>query len=138
MTTYDTWGEIPNGVTVYVPSHCLLAIKLESATLVGITEYEGKAGWMQTTGRLKGPFQDVYGGLVASKVLSVNDVRQLERQPRQWADIQQVPAGVRVRDEDGDLWKFRRGQWYFKTPRGRWLSWGWDKPACGLYTEIVK
>lgn len=138
MTTYPLWADIPSGVTVYVPNHELLAIKLENATLVSITENKGRAGWIQTTGRLKGPFEDVYGGLVASKVLSVNDVRQLEGQPRQWVEIQQVPVGVRVRDEDGDLWKFKRGQWHFKTPGGRWLNWGVDEPAWGLYTEIVK
>lgn len=139
MTTYPLWADIPSGVTVYVPNHALLAIKLESATLVAITEHEGKAGWMQTTGRLKGPFQDVYGGLVASKALSANDVRKLETQPRKWAKIQSVPKHVRVTDVDGDEWKRKKGYWFYKS----WGDWVRDPnlyvaETAGPFTEIVK
>lgn len=139
MTTYELWGDIPNGVTVYASFHNLLAIKLESATLVAITEHEGKAGWMQTTGRLKGPFEDVYGGLVASKALTVNEVRQMEGRPRQWYSLTDVPDGVKVLDQGRQKWKRKDGLWKFNTGT-RWLStsFPWVYDGWGPFTEIVK
>ncbi|WP_457214035.1 hypothetical protein [Mycobacteroides abscessus] len=143
MTTYPLWADIPSGVTVYVPNHALLAIKLENATLVSITEHEGRAGWIQTTGRLKGPFEDVYGGLVASKALSANDVRQLETQPRQWNSLEDVPHSARVRDADGDLWKCKKNGWNFKSPGDKgWIPWApfqvRNANGSAPFTEIVK
>ncbi|WP_195167796.1 hypothetical protein [Mycobacteroides abscessus] len=38
MTTYPLWADIPYGVTVYVPNHALLEIKLENTTLVFLKE----------------------------------------------------------------------------------------------------
>lgn len=126
MKTYELWDDIPNGVTVYVPFHNLLAIKLESATLVAITEHEGKAGWMQTTGRLQGPFEDVFG--------------RLNRSPRQWRALDEVPADVsRVQDRVGDKWKRTGGAWHFKSD-GEWFRVGDVRLYDGFnpFTEIVK
>lgn len=104
MTNYELWADIPSGVTVYVPNHALLAIKLENATLVSITENKGRAGWIQTTGRLKGPFEDVYGELV-----SLEECIVPKPAPRQWQSLQDVPKGVQVRDNVGDRWKRKSG-----------------------------
>ncbi|MBL3747590.1 Uncharacterised protein [Mycobacteroides abscessus subsp. massiliense] len=140
MTTYPLWADIPYGVTVYVPNHELLAIKLENATLVSITENKGRAGWIQTTGRLKGPFEDVYGGLVASKVLSVKDIRELEAEPRQWDSLLDIPKDVKkVRDRVGIKWRFKRGRWqtYYQSI-GEWREWSEITTEFRPYTEIVK
>ncbi|WP_100502409.1 hypothetical protein [Mycobacteroides abscessus] len=134
MTTYPLWADIPPGVTVYVPNHELLAIKLENATLVSITENKGRAGWIQTTGRLKGPFEDVYGGLV-----SLEECIVPKPAPRQWQSLQDVPKGVQVRDNDGDRWKRKKGAWHYKEV-DTWYS---RDTICraddyGPFTEIVK
>lgn len=134
MTTYPLWADIPPGVTVYVPNHELLAIKLENATLVSITETVGRAGWVQTTDRLKGPFEDVYGGLVPLKGCIVP-----KPAPRQWQSLQDVPKGVQVRDNEGDRWKRKKGVWHYKEA-DTWYSsdtlYGVD--ALRPFTEIVK
>lgn len=128
MTTYPLWADIPSGVTVYVPNHELLAIKLENATLVSITENKGRAGWIQTTGRLKGPFEDVDGGLELP-----------EPAPRRWDSMVDVPKDVRVRDRDRDKWRYRKGKWHFRED-GEWNpvynARLYDK--YGPFTEIVK
>ncbi|WP_016895807.1 hypothetical protein [Mycobacteroides abscessus] len=134
MTTYPLWADIPPGVTVYVPNHELLAIKLENATLVSITENKGRAGWIQTTGRLKGPFEDVYGGLV-----SLEECIVPKPAPRQWQSLQDVPKGVQVRDIDGDRWKRKKGAWHYKEV-DTWYS---RDTICRAddyrpFTEIVK
>lgn len=138
MTTYELWDDIPNGVTVYASFHNLLAIKLESATLVAITEYEGKAGWMQTTGRLKGPFEDVYGGLVTLDQCIVP-----KPAPRQWLSLADVPTNIRVRDADGDVWKFKKGGWIFQEDGdGHWVEWApldlRSADRAAPFTEIAK
>lgn len=129
MTTYPLWADIPSGVTVYVPNHELLAIKLENATLVSITENKGRAGWIQTTGRLKGPFEDVDGGLELP-----------EPAPRQWDSLSEVPLGVKkVVDKDGDKWKRKNGRWYWKAPISKvWYLWDDHSWSFRPFTEIVK
>lgn len=134
MTTYPLWADIPSGVTVYVPNHALLAIKLENATLVSITENQGRAGWIQTTGRLRGPFENVYGGLV-----SLEECIVPKPAPRQWDSMVDVPKDVRVRDRDRDKWRYRNGLWHFRHD-GEWNpvynARLYDK--YGPFTEIVK
>lgn len=133
MTTYPLWADIPSGVTVYVPNHELLAIKLENATLVSITENKGRAGWIQTTGRLKGPFEGVYGGLV-----SLEECIVPKPAPRQWGSLNDVPSGVKVQDAQGDVWKRKRGGWACRLKSG-WCLWELqDSSIFGPYTEIVK
>lgn len=134
MTTYPLWADIPSGVTVYVPNHKLLAIKLENATLVSITENKGRAGWIQTTGRLKGPFEDVYGELV-----SLEECIVPKPAPRQWQSLQDVPKGVQVRDDEGDRWKRKKGAWHYKEA-DTWYSTAtiYRADDYGPFTEIVK
>ncbi|WP_078344868.1 hypothetical protein [Mycobacteroides chelonae] len=139
MKQYELWDDIPNGVTVYVPEHNLLAIKLENAKLVAITEHGGRAGWMQTTGRLRGPYEDVYGKLLTLKV-----IEPPKPEPRQWDQLGEVPPTIRVRDKDGYKWRNKKGQWYFK---GRVTCQTWvpyvspsehASKDYGPFTEIVK
>lgn len=134
MTTYPLWADIPSGVAVYVPNHALLAIKLENATLVSITENKGRAGWIQTTGRLKGPFEDVYGGLV-----SLEECIVPKPAPRRWDSLVDVPRDVLVRDREHDKWKYRKGKWHFRE-NGKWFpvynAQFYD--TYGPFTEIVK
>lgn len=135
MKQYELWDDIPNGVTVYVPEHNLLAIKLENAKLVAITEHGGRLGWMQTTGRHRGPFEDVYG-----KLAPLKDCAVPKPEPRQWNSIVNVPKDVRVRDCVGDKWKYESGYWWFKD-EGIW--WEADLELSiysgyGPFTEIVK
>lgn len=135
MTTYDTWDHIPNGVTVYVPSHRLLAIKLGTTTIVSAAELGGKTGWIQTTGRYQGPFESVFGKLVTTG--------DPTREPRVWHSLAEVPRDVRVRDQHGDKWKSLDGQWYWKDrDKGRWVSYKseyWKLAQSVLpFVEIVK
>lgn len=135
MTTYDTWDDIPNGVTVYAPWHKLLVIKLSSTTLVSPAEYRGITGWIQTTGRYQGPFRRALGGLVSLEVSVVP-----KPEPRQWDSLLDVPQGVkRVLDCQGDRWRLKRGRWQmYYTSTNQWREW----PGCVTqfrpYTEIVK
>lgn len=140
MKQYELWDDIPNGVTVYVPEHNLLAIKLENAKLVAITEHGGRSGWIQTTGRLRGPFEDVYGKLLPLKV-----IEPPKPEPRQWRVLGEVPWSVaQVRDNVGDRWKRKGGRWHYRSEykeNGSWWA-EWDDkrddPLFGPFTEIVK
>lgn len=125
MTTYELWDDIPNGVTVYAPGHELLVIKLSSTTLVSPAEYYGRSGWIQTTGRLRGPFEAE--GIVTKSA------------PRQWYLLGDVPKGVQVRDNVGDRWKRKKGVWYYKEA-DTWYSITtiYDVGAFSPFTEIVK
>ncbi|SHX56144.1 Uncharacterised protein [Mycobacteroides abscessus subsp. abscessus] len=63
---------------------------------------------------------------------------------RQWLSLADVPNNIRVRDNDGDVWKFKRGGWRFRSGAlgGRWVEWyPYDlRSADGAapFTEIVK
>lgn len=139
MNQYELWAGVPNGVTVYVPEHNLLAIKLENATLVAITEHGGRSGWMQTTGRLRGPFQEVYG-----KLAPLKDCVVPKPDPRKWNRLDDVPATVRVRDKEGDKWKHKSDGWHFKGKEygNQWILYAFSvdyaSKEFGPFAEIVK
>lgn len=134
MKQYELWDDIPNGITVYVPEHNLLAIKLENAKLVVITEHGGRSGWMQTTGRLRGPFEEVYG-----KLAPLKDCVVPKPEPRQWNSLLDIPKDIRVKDSDGDKWEHKRGHWHFGG-LDEWHATLYPSAYddCGPFTEIVK
>ncbi|AXQ63561.1 hypothetical protein SEA_DIXON_55 [Mycobacterium phage Dixon] len=61
------------------------------------------------------------------------------REPRVWDSLLYVPFGVRVVDEDRDIWSYRHdGGWGYTRRQGNWVRAKSDLvDYCGPFTEIL-